>query len=283
VAIDKYKEVTAIPKFTPSPAYAADVRSAGMGGDQVHIDFPKNTPDAILAERARWSSTEMTGQGALQAMRALREAGRTNILSRDAEKIALGRTQLDISKALEKEIGVQADKSGKPDLIKQFKNARKELARLHALQDSMVGTKFSPRALGKAYDNGTPLDGNLKLIAENANAHRNVFKDVHVKGQQGAYTVHDAWVATLGLGMGGGYEVGVGHTGPGAGMLGLAAYTAARPAVRKLLTSKPAQKLMTRPAKARYAERYLKHQTPRAAALGAESLAQSPDLGEGGQ
>ena len=311
-ALDTYRQVERIPKFTPTPGYYADLSTAGQRGAQAEIEFPADIPPSVfrqrmkmagvdlkgmnnkqltalmddlktgnadsLAERAKALNAQFSGKGALQKIIELRRDARGLFKSGNPRDALVAQTKTDISKALEKELGVQAEKSKNPQLMTEFQNARTELARINAVRDAIVGGKVSARKLAQQWKNGTgtQFDGNLKMIAENADRHPRVFQDIQSKGEQGPYTVHDLWLMMLGMGAGG-VEEGLHH---GVYGYGITAYSAVRPLVRKALTSKPLQKLMTRPASKRPVEKFVKRQIPQAAAVTAESLGTQPDLGD---
>lgn len=278
-----YQEVADLGPIHPSPGYVADVSKAGERGAQAETDFPDAVSPSILAERAKYIRPQFTGRGALERIKSLRADSKGNISSRDPEKMSLGVTQRDIANALEKELGVAASNSGKQDLMQRFTRARAQLAKINAVDDARVGGQVSARSLAKQYDRGSPLTGNLKTIAQAASRHKQVFKDMQTKGEQGPYTVHDLWIMALGMGLGG--EGAVSHMPHGAAPgFAVAAATAARPVARKALLSAPVQRLMTRPKGSRPIERYVKSKGSQAAALGAvNAAAGSPDIGEGSQ
>jgi len=298
---EKYEALANLGKIRPGSEFSRAIDDSGMAGAaQREIDFPSTVPPSILAERAKYNRTEFTGRGALEAMKSLRREGKLNVLSRDNLTKALGATQLDIAQAFEDEFGRFADKvatleahfkkpygewmeseakqfAGGPipqvtsKVVSEFKEARKELAKIWTVEESMRAGKFSPTTLANKWEFGKAhLDGNLKKIAESASRHRKAFQDIQKKGEQGPFTVWDGWMIGIGL-TSAAVEGAEGQNEYG---LALPAFSALRPIARAGMLSRVGQKLITR--------RPTSNRPLRAAVLASQNLMtpDTPDLGD---
>lgn len=271
-AFDAYERVANLGEVNTSPAYRAAVEKAGTWGGQAETDFPKDTPTTVLQLRGAYNVAKFTGRGALEKIKQLRVESRLDVQSRDPERMAVGKAKKDIAAALEAELDLKAQSVGQAQLLTQFRNARRYLAKINAVRDAMLGGKVSARALANQLSEGSPLDGNLKIIAESALQNPKSFQDVQRKGLMGAYTVHDLWAMAAGTM---GWLTG---SGEGKAVAGLAAASVARPAVRAAIRSPIVQRSITRPSGTSKATKFLATHP----GVGASAAVQSEDLGDSG-
>ena len=280
-AFDTYEKVAQLGQIKTSPEYLADVQKAGSWGVQAETDFP-DLPQKVLALRGAMARSEFTGRGALEKLKQLRSDARSNIRSPDPETKSLAKAQKDVADALEKELGRKAQSVGQPQLLEQFKNARKYLAKVNAVRDAIVNGRVSARSLADQLAKGAKLDGNLKIIAESALQNPKSFQDVQKKGRMAAYTVHDLWAMAAGaMGL-------VTGSKEGMAVAGLAGASLARPIARAAIRSRPVQRAITRPSSQRIGARVsgalAKHpgvgvSAAVQAGMGAEDLGQDQGLG----
>ena len=275
-AFDSYEKVAQLGQIKTSPEYQADIQKAGSWGAQAETDFP-DLPQKVLALRGAMARPEFTGRGALEKIKQLRTDARTNIKSMNAEDKALAKAQKDVADALEKELGRKAEASGQPQLMNEFRNARKFLAKINTVRDATVNGKVSARSLADQFAKDAPLDGNLRIIAESALQNPKSFQDVQKKGRMAAYTVHDLWAIAAGsFGLMKGSK-------EGAAVAGLAAASLARPVVRAGMRSRLVQKAITTPAsqtlKAK-AARYAASHPGMTIEAAVQAVSGTPDLGD---
>jgi hypothetical protein len=95
---------------------------------------------------------------------ALREEARVNFKSANPD-LSLARTQRGIADALEGTLERQVA-SRYPQLVGAWRAARTQLAKLHAVEDAMVGAEIDGRLLAKAREHGALLTGNMAKIAD---------------------------------------------------------------------------------------------------------------------
>lgn len=101
-------------------------------------------------------------------VRQLRSDARGNFLSDDPKIVAEAKAQLGLANALEDAIDRQVSPRN-PQAVAKWRDARRTLAKLHTVEDAMVGTgEIDGRLIARARERGAPLTGNLALIADAA-------------------------------------------------------------------------------------------------------------------
>jgi hypothetical protein len=222
--------------------FMEDVATSGARFSKVDRAFPREPgegpppggPDAsqIEALKGRYFQPQFSAREAIDAMRQLRKDSSTNLKDYDPAKNALGLVQRQIADAFEARLERHAGDSGQPQLVNQLRAARVKIAQTYAVEDAMNKStgRVSGQALGRLYQNGAPLTGELATIARAALAAPKAFKSVDKIGREGEFSVVDFLIAA------GAYL----HNPS------LAAAVVARPAIRKFLETSMAQK-MARP------------------------------------
>lgn len=203
---------------------------AGTGGAvrnpaQAEIDDMLNG----LLNHKQW-----TGDQLIHDIRSLREQGRANFNSaaRDGGNVAktdLGRAQVGAADKLEElaERNIIAQ-GGSPGAVQAFREARKQIAKSHTIEDALEeGTNH----VNAAKIRGDFLDGKLELISR-MSGNKQTGKSVQLpqSGFASPVTALDNWGA-LGL------------MANGAGAMAFAA-PAARVAAREAILARPAQRFM---------------------------------------
>lgn len=131
------------------------------------------------------------GQQMVNELRGLRQEGFTNAASDDVSNQQLGKSQLDMARAIEGHISRNLPQNG-PVSLQQFQDARKQLAKSYTVQSALRGGDVDAKVLARVQRNDPELlDGGLKTIADFANGEGkdvvgvpdrynppNVFKDV---------------------------------------------------------------------------------------------------------
>lgn len=188
----------------------------------------ENGVDEMLA--AVRQSTFDAGD-AIDATRLLRESADKAFRSGDT---ATGRAAKAASSALEDQIERHLQTAGSPELIKNFQDARKLIAKTYSVQSALNGTtgSVSAQKLAKDLAKGKPLSDELALIGQMGSAFPKATQSL--KESAGAVSPLD-WLFS------GGTAMGLGGPAGAAMLLG-------RPAVRSILLSKPVQAAALREA-----------------------------------
>lgn len=261
-----YEAVASTGSMKADDQYINDVIGAGKRFTKSAEDFPGSVHPDIDKLKATYLQDNFTARGAIDAMKQLRADASKNLKNYDPEKNAIGLVQRELSDALLSRLDRQAAASKDPTLITRFKEARTQLAKIQTVEDAMTGTRVSARELAKMLNNGKPLTGELKQIAQAANEFPKAFQDVSKLGESGPWSVVDFLTGAIGAGGAAGAASG-GHLAGGSA----AALTAvaARPAARAALRSKAYQRSSTRPKLPSTGA--IRRQTPQAiAALGTD-------------
>lgn len=139
------------------------------------------------------------------------------------------------AKNLENEIEVSLFKANKPELMKQFKEARVALAKNHNVESALIegGGTVDARAIGRMLQRGDKMTGELATIGKFAN---NFKKDVQPGSVMGTPDAHNL-KTMLSMLMGGGGGAVLGPAGIALGAIPMAA----GPIARSVMFSKPVQ------------------------------------------
>lgn len=205
------------------------------------------TPDIEKQMSITMQDTLSPG-AAMDRYKQLRDLRNQHMRSGEADDLIRAKVEGDLMTALEERLQAFADRSGKPEIAKAYREARTNLAKLNAVHDSMVGARLSVRALAKSK---APLTGNLKTVADLSQQFPKAFQDIQKSGERGPFSVVDMWILMSQLARGGGAAgaaagVATHHYYSAAGSAALAAGTLARPVARAALSTKPYQRGMTR-------------------------------------
>lgn len=178
------------------------------------------------------AKTNIKGDDLVNNIIDLRDAGNKNIKSSDAALNRLGRTQLKAAKELEDVADRFLTNAGNPDLVNQFRQARQNIAKSYTVEGAFdaASNRIDPRKLASEARKDQPIPNELRTVALAANEAPSLF------------TPQRNWF--------GGRSPGVADvvTGVGAGLLTanplVATAAVARPTIREILTSGPAQRAM---------------------------------------
>lgn len=185
-------------------------------------------------------------QPKLDALDAARAESRAawNEYSRQGTRAALNdyKQFSATAKAIEKEIEVDLFRANKPDLMKQFRDARVALAKNHDVETALIegGGTVDARTIARMFQRGDKMTGELKTIGSFAN---NFGKDIQPSKLMGTPDAHNLRFM-MSLLAGGGGMAGLGPLGIAAGAIPLMA----GPAARSAMFSKPIQQGLLNPA-----------------------------------
>lgn len=161
--------------------------------------------------------------------------------SLDPEALAKAKTLSARAETLETAIEKAATKAGRPELVNELREARQKIAKSYDIERALNAgdANINAATLGRAYDKGKPLTGNLETIAKFAEGPGTKFVR---EGSAVPAPGVSAMNAIVGSILGGGGAAAFGPAG-----LALAAAPFARGGVRDLVLSKPYQKMMGTP------------------------------------
>lgn len=159
---------------------------------------PSPTVDrsAIESLKGKYFQQKFSAREAIDAIRELRKDATNSFAKREP---VMGAVQRDIANVLEGRLERHAAATGNPELAQQFRDARRLIARTISVEDALnsaTGHVSAPR-LGQLQDRGTPLDGELSLIARSAKAFPRALQDVK-GGREGNVTPIEYLVAAGG-------------------------------------------------------------------------------------
>lgn len=223
--------------FQATPEYQKSIQSLGKEWKEAAAEFPelvKNEKlDTLITSLDR---PAISPNAAVQIIRKLRFDAKANLKGFDApEKLALGRAQQKAATAMEDMIEANLEKSGNPELVQNFKQARQLIAKSYDVESALneATGNVSARKLAKLLDKGKPLTGELRQAARFAKAFPKAAQDVETIGSQPAISPLDVGAGVIGAG--------TAHS-PAAGLA-----MAARPGIRAGILSKPYQKAFAKP------------------------------------
>lgn len=139
--------------------------------------------------------------GVIDDIAELRFDARKHFKSDDPAIVKQAKVERQLADALEDSVDQQVSPAA-PDLVKNWRDARMQRAKLHTVEDSMVGTDIDPRLLAKAEDSGAKLSGNMRMIAEAARNFPTVMQAGASLGSKSSLGLFDAGASGVGAGIG---------------------------------------------------------------------------------
>ena len=221
------------------------------------IRLPENAPitmQALEAKRhelsAPYRALEAVSTNAAYYLRELRDSRQKatqfwHEYERNATVSSLENYKIMNTRAKQMEAKLEAEavKARRPDLVPQMREARQELAKTWDVEKALNlgdGT-IDAQKLGRLYDRGSPLSGNLEIIAKFAQGPgRQVTSQGNTQGTPNVSKLN--WTAGGLLGAGG-----LATLGPVGGAVAAAAPFVAPPAARSVLLSDAYQRNFARP------------------------------------
>lgn len=233
---DVYAEVAKLGEVPVTDAFRADISKIGRTPGK---SFQKDTNKSVEDLRSAYiDESSFNASDAVLKVRELRYKANKNISNRDPALQELGRAQRDIAEAIDNQLERHASVQGKTELVKNYRNARQELARLNSLDTAIRGNEVSAPILAKMLERGVPLSGSLRTIAKTAQEFPNVMREGRkVKGN----TPVNMWETTMGA-VGGGTAL----LGSPLAAAPMVASAIARPIARSVLTSDRYQNKLAR-------------------------------------
>lgn len=205
--------------------FAADMEKVRERTETEAADFPEDVNDAIEKEIGKFSRADADSSSILSKVKKLRERASANMRG-DADKFELGIAQKKIATAMEDQLERHLEQTN-PTLIQQFRDARKQFAKIYSVEDALTPNgNISPAVLARQLKRGVPLDGGLLEIAEAYLMDKRSHRTVDDLGGKGEFSRIDMLV--------GGAEM-IAHPGKAGIIIGT---MLGRPIARAAITSK---------------------------------------------
>jgi hypothetical protein len=229
-----YKDVAnSVPEITADPTFKANVAQLGGRNSISGQQFPGvlENPELDNFVTSLGKVDKFTPDAGLEVVRKLRSAASKNLNAfNDPNKTALGWAQRNAANEIDDliERNIQASH---PDLVSKYRDARQLIAKSHDIEGATNAATgdVSAKGLARLSNRGRPFTGNLKTIADTANAFPKAMQNPAAFGGDEPYSALDAFAA---LG-----SVAAGHPG-------VAAVAVGRPFVRGTLLKKAYQDQM---------------------------------------
>lgn len=229
--------------------FKADI--AGLQGEikAAAKEFPellKNKEIDTLAKQLSGKSVA-SPRAMMELIKDLRFKGTTNLKSfDDPARRALGMAQRDAATALEDQIERGLGTGKMKDLVPEFQEARKMIAKTYDYEAALdPAGNVSAKVLGALQRRGKPLGGNAEQMAEFSKAYPKATQDPAKFGGNIPSSMFDAGAGAMlgGAGYGASEYANSGHSNESAALLGLLGLLG-RPALRSALLSGPGQRMM---------------------------------------
>lgn len=220
-----------------TPEYLQKINALGGDFKTAAKEFPdllKN--DDIDNLISSLSIKQMSPTAAVELVKKLRIDATANLRAFDKpEKQALGFAQRAAADAVDGLVEQNLLKQGKPDLVKNYRQARQTIAKSYDIESALNDStgNVSARFFGRLLDKKKPLTGELRDIAKFYKAFPKAAQNIEKIGSQPG-------ISPLDYATGGMASLLSGHPG-------LLAAIAARPFIRSLIMSKPYQKAFVNP------------------------------------
>lgn len=228
-AASGYAPIRAAGEITADGTYSKALDAIASQYQGAARSFPGAAKNPVMDMVEGLRQGKFDAGDALDMVKVLRESADKAYRAGDT---GLGKASKAAAGALEDQIERHLSANGNAASIAAFKQARKEIAKTYSVQKALNESTgdVSAQALAKQLAKGKPLSGELRQIAEIAQA--------FPKATQSLKETPKAWSPL---------DMVTGGAGVGMGSPGLLALAAGRPAVRSLLLSKPYQSLMATP------------------------------------
>lgn len=230
-----YDRVKKAGRINMDDAYREQLNAVRERTQQAEADFPEDTNELIDKEIKKFDRPTADASSMLEKIKSLRDRAGRNMKSPDAEKFELGLAQKKIATAMEDQIERQVAGTD-PQLIQQFRDARKQLAKIYNVEDALgPNGNLSAAVLARQLKRGVPLSEGLKTIAQTYQEFPKVMRYVDNLGGHAPFSALDYLV--------GGVEA-VAHPAGAAKVVGA---LAGRPVARGIIKSEAYQRAAIKP------------------------------------
>jgi hypothetical protein len=242
---DVYKSIKAAGRITPDEQYFNDLAALRQSTSQIAQDFPDanigsaQEIDNLVKSLAQGS---FDAKSAVEYIKQLRKAATGHLSganAADPAKQSLGMAQRDAASALEEMVARYLQKTGNPQLARQFDEARRLIAKTYTVEGALETTgNVNASKLAALLRKGKPLSPELEQAARFAGAFPKAAAVPEKSGSPG--------VSALDFAMTAGGAVTLPFVGQDPYMA--LAYPAMRYGARNVALSKALQKGLTKPA-----------------------------------
>lgn len=232
---DVYKRVASKGRISADDEFRTELRSALDRTADVAVDYPEDYNEKVQTEINKFDKPSANASSMLDRIKSLRERAGRNMKSLSADDFELGLAQKKIATAMENLIERSVAETD-PTLIKDFRNARTQLAKIYGVEEA-VGPSGNVTAaiLARQLKRGVPLSGGLRDIAETYMEFPKVMRSVEGLGGHAPFSALDYLV--------GGVEA---AANPAAAMK-IAGALVGRPLAREIIASKSYQRAAIKP------------------------------------
>ena len=234
-AFQSYDAVKKAGRISADDDFRSSLEKVKERTGQAQADYPEDTNELIDKEIAKFNKPSADASSMLEKIKSLRQRASKNMQAPDPEKFELGIAQKKIATAMEDLIDRQVSATN-PDLIKNFRDARVQLAKIYNVEDALgPNGNISAAVLARQLKRGVPLSGGLKDIAELYQEFPKVMRYTDNLGGHAPFSALDYLV-------GGVSAVSAPHALPG-----IAAALVGRPVARGIIKSGAYQKAAIKP------------------------------------
>lgn len=206
-----YEQVANIGRISPDTDFFTDIAKIRAASSRVQQDFPDaslaaaDKIDDLVKSLARPGFDSRSG---LEYIKTLRQQASDNLTGANitSESRALGNAQRQAADAIEDLIARQVAQSGNPQLMKQFDEARRLIAKTYTVQNALETTgNVNAAKLAQLLRKDRPLSPELTTAARFAGAFPRAAAMPERIGGPGVSAL-DAWTAAGGAGLGAAFQ-----------------------------------------------------------------------------
>ena len=153
----------------PKSPFKQAVQNIAREERALRQEFPNSVKDVGLQNMlVDFIKPSYSTQGAMSMIKRLREGARNNFSEGGDDKIRTALVQKKLAGALEDLVEENLTRVGKPELVKNFRDSRKQMAQAFATIDALDPRtgKVNPAVYSKMLTEGEPLTGDFKTIAQ---------------------------------------------------------------------------------------------------------------------
>lgn len=205
-AAKPYKDIKALPtKVVADDDYLNDLSAIEGSNSAAAKVFPalhKNPHAQLIVDSLLDGlSSPRSTEEIVDEIGNLRESATKHFKGMPSQdNIALGFAKRDGAKALEDLLERNLAREGRSDMVQALKAARQQIAKLHDLETATDGVgNVNAQRLAALKNRGRPFTGNLKIIADTADAFPKAMQPPKKFGGEETFSAIDAFISGMGL------------------------------------------------------------------------------------
>jgi len=177
----------AVERMTTDEEFRHAISDLGGANSQAAREFPDlmKNPEILKLRSTLLKANRFSTDAAIELVKQLRFNGNANLKAiGDPSKHALGLAQREAANAIDDLIERNLSDIGNADLVSKYKAARELIAKSYDIEGATNAATgdVSARGLARLQNKGRPLSGNLKTIADTANAFPRAMQNVEQVG-----------------------------------------------------------------------------------------------------